>query len=456
MTNSTIAAISTGLSPSGIGIVRITGDDAFGVIEKIFKSKSGKNVSDGESHKAYYGHIVDGDKIVDEVLVLVMRAPHTYTKEDTVEINCHGGLTVMKKVLELALKNGAKPAEPGEFTKRAFLNGRIDLSRAEAVMDLINSKNDYALSNSISQLEGNLYNEICEIREVIINNTAYIESALDDPEHYSLDNYGDKLLVDVDNLIFRVDKLLTTFDNGRLITEGIKTVIVGKPNVGKSTLLNNILGTDKAIVTDVPGTTRDIIEENVNLDGISLNIIDTAGIRDTSDIVEKIGVEKSRENIESADLVLYVVDSSRPLDSDDESIINLVKDKKCIVLLNKSDLPSVAEINHIKDIFENVLYISAKENIGIDSFKDLIVKMFFEGSLQYNDEICITNARHKALLDECIDSLRLVKASVLDGMPEDFYTVDLMNAYSSLGSIIGESVEDDLVNTIFSRFCMGK
>ena len=456
MNNSTIAAISTGLTSSGIGIVRISGDDSLDIIDNIFKSKKKKKLKDCESHTAHYGHIYDGDTIIDEVIVLIMKAPNTYTREDTVEINCHGGLVVMKRLLETVIKYGAKPAEPGEFTKRAFLNGRIDLSKAEAVMDLINSKNNYALSNSLSHLNGRLFDEIKSLREIIITHTAFIESALDDPEHYSLDNYGDKLLIDVEKIEYRVDNMLKTFDNGRIITEGIRTVIVGKPNVGKSSLLNNIIGVDKAIVTNIPGTTRDIIEEQVNLDGISLNFVDTAGIRKTEDIVEKIGVDKSISNVDNSDLVLYVVDSSIPLDDNDFDIINLIKDRKVIVLINKTDLKCNIDISYLNNIFDNVLLISAKENIGMDDFRNMIKELFFKGNLSYNDELCISNIRHKVLLESCLESLKLVKKSIFDSMPEDFYSIDLMNAYISLGKIIGESVEEDLVNTIFEKFCMGK
>lgn len=456
MSESTIAAISTGLTSSGIGIIRICGDDSFSIINKIFKTKSNKDMNDSESFKAHYGHIVDNGEIIDEVIVLIMKAPHTYTKEDTVEINCHGGIAVMKRVLEVVFKNGAIPAEPGEFTKRAFLNGRIDLSQAEAVMDLINSKNEYAIKNSISHLNGNLYKEIEELRKMIIYHTALIESALDDPEHYSLENYGENLLIDVDNIVNRVDKMLKTFDNGRIISEGIRTVIVGKPNVGKSTLLNNILGIEKAIVTNIPGTTRDILEENVNIDGISLNFVDTAGIRNTDDIVEKIGVERSIDNIDNADLVLFVIDSSVPLDENDKKIISLLENRNVIVLLNKTDLETVANIDLLKESFSNVLSISAKENIGMDEFRDTIKNMFFSGLVSYNDEIMITNERHKYLLDSALESLYLVRDSIIQGMPEDFFSIDLINAYTSLGKIIGEALEEDLVNEIFDKFCMGK
>lgn len=456
MDGTTIAAISTGLTPSGIGIVRISGNDAFSIIDKVLKTKKNIKVSESQSHRAYYGHIVCDDEIIDEVIVLVMRAPHTYTKEDTVEINCHGGIAVMKKILDTVIRMGAVPASPGEFTKRAFLNGRIDLSRAEAVMDLISSQNDFARKNSLKQLDGSLYNRICRMREVILEHTAFIEAAIDDPEHYSLDNYGDKLLIDVDKLINDMDSLLKTFDNGRIITEGIRTVIVGKPNVGKSTLLNDLLGFEKAIVTSIPGTTRDYIEESVNLDGITLNLVDTAGIRDASDEVERIGVSRSFDNISSADLIIYVVDLSVPIDKNDKEIISHIQGRKTIVLLNKTDLDVKANIELIKSKFDNILFISAKNREGIDELKASISGMFFEGDLSFNNEIVITNARHKDQLSLALDSLNLVKDSVSKGMPEDFFSIDLLNAYDFLGNIIGASVDEDLIDEIFEKFCMGK
>ncbi len=456
MQDSTITAISTGLTASGIGIVRISGDEAFSIIGRIFKTKKGSFLTDPESYKAYYGHIVSDEEVIDEVIVLIMKAPNTYTKEDTVEINCHGGIVVMKKILSLVIRSGARLAQPGEFTKRAFLNGRIDLSRAEAVMDLISSKNDYALKNSVKQLDGALYNKIISMRDVILVHTAYIEAALDDPEHFSLDNYGDKIEGDVDNLINEVDNLLKTFDNGRILTEGIRTVIVGKPNVGKSTLLNILSGYEKAIVTDIPGTTRDFIEEAVNLDGINLNLVDTAGIRQTKDKVEMIGVERSLDNIGSADLIIYMIDNSIPLDENDEKIMSMIEGQKSIVLVNKTDLDNNINLDIINSRFDNVLFISARNNVGIDKLKALIKDMFFEGELAFNDEICITNVRHKEQLLKTVESLRLVKASIRDRIPEDFYSIDLINAYESLGFVIGESMDSDLIDEIFRKFCMGK
>ena len=454
----TIVAISTSMSNSGIGIVRISGNEAINIADKIFKSiNKNKTLSQVSSHTVHYGNIVDGDNVIDEVLVIVMKGPNTYTKEDVVEIDCHGGIVVVNKILDLVVKNGARIAEPGEFTKRAFLNGRIDLSQAEAVIDVINAKNDIALKQSVNQLKGSISNKIKEIREKIIYHIAFIESALDDPEHISIDGYSDKLLEDVNKIIKDVDKLIKSADNGRLISEGIRTVIVGKPNVGKSSLLNVLLGEERAIVTDIAGTTRDTLEESIRMQGITLNIVDTAGIRDTEDIVEKIGVTKAKDSVEDADLVLFVIDSSRELDSDDEEIIELIKDKKTVVILNKSDLDAkVTEEDIIKKINVNPILISATQENGIDILEDRIKEMFYSGDIDSSEDIYITNARHKALIINSYESLNMVIKSIEDDMPEDFYSIDLMNAYEQLGLVIGESVEDDLVNEIFSKFCMGK
>lgn len=454
----TIAAISTAMADGGIGIIRISGEEAFLIMEKVFRPAKKKDMKKVDSHTAHYGYIYDGDKKIDECICLVMKSPHTYTREDIVEINCHGGVTVMKKVLETVVKYGARPAEPGEFTKRAFLNGRIDLSQAEAVMDVISSKNEFALESSLKQLDGSLKRKIDEIRKMIIHHIAAIESALDDPEHMSIDGYGKQLLVDVKKLKREIKQLIDTADNGKILKEGIKTVIIGKPNAGKSSLLNVLVGEERAIVTDIAGTTRDTLEESINVQGIPLNIIDTAGIRDTEDIIEKIGVDKAKENIDSADLILYVVDVTRELDENDEIIIDMVKDKKVIILLNKSDLDNKKDIDEFRKQFHNWKYIeiSAKTQDGISDFYEDLKEMFFQGQLSFNNEIYITNMRHKNALVDTMKSLSMVEQSILDDMPEDFFSIDLMNAYESLGYIIGESVGEDLVNEIFSEFCMGK
>lgn len=458
MKSDTIAAIATAMTPSGIGIIRISGDDSIELIDKIYKSKSGKKLlSQCDSHTVHYGFIYDGDEKIDEVMVLIMRAPNTYTREDTIEIDCHGGVFVMKRILETVIKYGARPAEPGEFTKRAFLNGRIDLSQAESVIDVINSKNEFALKNSLSQLNGAVLDSIKKIREVLLHEIAFIESALDDPEHISLESYPQKLLLIVDNQIKSIDKLLESSDNGRILKEGINTVIVGKPNAGKSSLLNILVGADRAIVTDIAGTTRDVLEEQINLDGITLNLVDTAGIRDTDDIVEKIGVDRAKQYADSADLIIYVIDSSTELDDNDFSIIDILKDKNAIVLLNKSDLSTITTEDIVKKYLDKpVIYISAKDRTGIDELESKISEMFLHGQVSFNDEVYITNIRHKNSLTEALNSLKLVVESINNDMPEDFYSIDLMNAYEELGLIIGEAVEDDLMQEIFSKFCMGK
>ena len=472
--NTTIAAISTAMSNSGIGIVRMSGSDSFEIADKIYKGKRDKKLSDQKSHTIHYGYIMDCEDTVDEVLVMLMRGPHSYTGEDTVEINCHGGVYIVKRILEILIKNGARPAEPGEFTKRAFLNGRIDLSQAEAVGDLIVSQNEYALQSSLHQLKGNLKEKISNIRNEIIYHTAFIETALDDPEHISVDGYGEKLKIVVDKLMNEIKVLLNTCDDGRIIKEGIQTVILGKPNAGKSSLLNVLIGEDRAIVTDIAGTTRDVLEEHINLQGISLNIMDTAGIRSTKDVVEKIGVEKAKSYADKADLILYVIDASSPLDKNDEEIFGIIQDKPSIILLNKSDLDMIVTEENVKKAYfasnlakENnfkeikkfttpIIEVSAKNNLGIEKLEEVLKNMFFEGNLSFNDEIYITNIRHKTALQDAYASLQRVIESIDSGMPEDFYSIDLLDAYESLGSITGETIEEDLVNEIFSKFCMGK
>lgn len=454
----TIAAISTAMSASGIGIVRISGDEAMDVISRIYRSKNGKkNIREVQSHTIHYGFIYDGEDVVDEVLVMIMRGSHTYTGEDTVEIDCHGGVYAMKKVLETVLKNGAVIAEPGEFTKRAFLNGRLDLSQAEAVMDVIQARNSIALKSSVEQLKGSVQRAIKEIRSRLLYQIAYIESALDDPEHYDLEGYPQELAKIVDKEAGEITDLLKTADDGRMIQEGIKTVILGKPNAGKSSLLNFLVGEDRAIVTEIEGTTRDILEEYISLNGITLRVIDTAGIRETEDIVEKIGVGKAKQMAEDADLILYVVDSSRPLDDNDEDIIELLSGRKSIVIYNKTDLEPVVNMAKLQERTGNpVIPVSIVEEKGIRKLEEEIKNMFFKGELSFNDEVYITNARHKAALEEARESLKLVKNSIDMGMAEDFFSIDLMNAYESLGRIVGESVGEDLVNEIFSKFCTGK
>lgn len=454
----TIAAISTSMAGhGGIGIIRISGDEAISIADRIFTAHSGKTLSECKSHTIHYGVIQQDNVRYDEVLVMLMRAPNTYTREDVVEINCHGGSLVMSRILELITRNGARLAEAGEFTKRAFLNGRIDLSQAEAVIDVINAQNDYALKASVMQLDGKLSEKIREMRIKIMDNIAFIEAALDDPEHISLDGYVDKLRKDVDNCVENLQKMCKTAENGRIVTNGINTVILGKPNAGKSSLLNYLARQERAIVTDIEGTTRDILEERINLDGITLNLMDTAGIRQTADVVEKIGVDRAKAAADNADLIVYVVDSSRPLDGNDEDIFDLIRNRKVIILLNKSDLSpavTVSDIRHRTD-FE-VIEVSAKTGEGMEQFSDTVKGLFYQGKIDSNNEVMITNVRHKALLNDALNSMLMVKKSIEDNMPEDFFSIDLMSAYEHLGKIIGEAVEEDLVNTIFDKFCMGK
>ena len=458
MKSDTIAAVATAMSPSGIGIIRLSGDESLEIIDKIYRSKfNKKKISQCDTHTIHYGYIYDGEDMIDEVMVLLMKAPNTYTKEDTIEIDCHGGVFVMKRILETVIKYGARPAEPGEFTKRAFLNGRIDLTQAESVIDVINSKNSFALKSSLSQLKGSVLTDVKRIRGNILHQIAFIETALDDPEHISLDGYNEELLSVVNNERKEIKRLLDSSDNGRILKEGINTVILGKPNAGKSSLLNALVGEERAIVTDIAGTTRDVLEEQINLHGISLNIMDTAGIRNTEDVVEKIGVSKAKEYANKADFIIYVIDSSTLLDESDFEIMEILKDKKAVVLLNKSDLDVITSIEDVqKHLDKAIIPISAKEYMGITELEDKIKEMFFHGEVSFNDEVYITNIRQKNSLQDALDSLNLVVQSIEDDMPEDFYSIDLMSAYESLGKMIGESVEDDLVNEIFSKFCMGK
>lgn len=483
MKTDTIAAIATAMSDSGIGIIRVSGENSVSIVDKIYRNvKMKQMLTTYRSHTIHYGFIIEeNETVIDEVMVSVMKAPKSYTTEDTVEINCHGGVLMMRKILDAVIKAGARVAEPGEFTKRAFLNGRIDLSKAEAVMDIIHAKSEFALKSSVKQLKGSVSDMIQEIRADILHEIAFIEAALDDPEHFDLESagYGDVLFQIVKKISERIKVLINSAENGRILTEGIQTVIVGKPNAGKSSLLNMLVGEERAIVTDIAGTTRDILEETISIDGILFRILDTAGIRSTEDIVEKIGVDRARNAVEEADLVLYVIDSSVPLDENDEAIFQLIEGKNAIILLNKSDLFTVVKESDIRsfirkikeknknrdfesdveylNIYENrIIRTSMKERDGVVFFLNTVKEMFFHGEIIYNNEVYITNARHKEALQNAYDSLDQVRKSIENHMSEDFYTIDLMNAYMSLGTIIGEEVGDDLVNEIFSKFCMGK
>lgn len=454
----TIAAIATGMTNAGIGIIRMSGEDAIAVADKVFRAKNpDKKLAMTKSYSALFGNICDGDCVLDEAICLVMRAPNSYTTEDVVEVQCHGGIVMLRKILELILNSGARAAEPGEFTKRAFLGGRIDITQAESVMDMIHAKNELAARSSISQLKGSLSNRVKEIRSLLLNQIAFIESALDDPENYSLDGYSEKLKEKLEEIIKEIQHLIDTAEEGKMIKEGIRTVILGKPNAGKSSLLNALLGENRAIVTDIAGTTRDTLEEDVMIHGIPLKIVDTAGIHETVDIVEKIGVDKARESVEEADLVLYVVDGNKPLDADDTQIIGLLEGKKAIIVMNKIDIEQVVDKMWITSkINAPVVEISAKTGEGMEKLYGIIKDMFFHGKLSMNDEVYITNLRHKQALAEAEQSLEQVLSSIDRNMPEDFLSIDLMAAYEQLGTILGESLDDDLANEIFDKFCMGK
>ena len=460
MEQDTIAAISTAVSNSGIGIIRISGKDAVAIADRVYRSKGGKKrLADQPTHTIHYGYIVDQDEAVDEVLVMLMRGPKSFTAEDTVEINCHGGVYAMKRVLDVVLKNGARPAEPGEFTKRAFLNGRIDLSQAESVMDVIQAKNEYALKSSLQQLKGAVRTAIEELRSRILYQTAFIESALDDPEHISLDGYPDRLSEEVHQLQEALLELIASSENGRILKEGIRTVILGKPNAGKSSLLNALVGEERAIVTDIAGTTRDALEETIAFQGITLNLIDTAGIRETEDVVEKIGVGRAIEKAGEADLILCVFDAARPLDENDREILKVIEGKQAILLLNKTDIAVTLQETKLQELTGGrypVVSVSAKEQTGLSKLTEQIHSLFYQGEISVQDELYITNARQKHALWDAAEGLQRVQESISLGMPEDFYSIDLLAAYEALGTITGETVGEDLVNEIFSRFCMGK
>ena len=449
----TICAIATGMGQSAIGIIRISGDEAIEKADRIFRGK--RKLSEMDSFTAAFGSIYDGNRKMDEVIALVMRGPHTYTTEDTVELDCHGGPLVMRRVVELLIKEGIRPAEPGEFTKRAFLGGRIDMTEAEAVMDVISAENDMALASSLEQLSGSLRDKTVSLRERILHETAFIESAIDDPENYSLDGYSEKLDEIIEGLSEEINALISTGDEGRIIREGIRTAIVGRPNVGKSSIMNMLTGTDRAIVTDIEGTTRDTLEEYINLGGITLKLIDTAGIRDTEDVVEKIGVDRAIESMEAADLIMLVLDSSESLTDNDKELIRRLHNRKYIILINKSDLEPKIDMSELNEL-SNVLLISAKSGQGLDDIRNTVREMFFKNEIDFNNQLYITNARHRAALVRAAESLGRVRESIGAGVGEDFFTIDMMAAYESLGEIIGETLEDDLADKIFREFCMGK
>ena len=516
----TIAAISTAVSESGIGIIRISGPSAVSITDRIYRSKGGRTkLSDVPSHTIHYGFIVwpeemerekagaeglrdqeraeswdsgrlgerkpgeterksqssilSAGDVIDEVLVSVMRSPRTYTAEDVVEINCHGSALALRRVLEAVIFSGARLAEPGEFTKRAFLNGRIDLSSAEAVMDVIEAKNDLALKNSLKNIRGGVHRKIQSLMEEILYETAHIEAAIDDPEHLSYEEFIPELETKNQKWVSQIQTMIRNAREGILVQEGIHTVIVGKPNAGKSSLMNLLLGHERAIVTEIAGTTRDILTENVTVEGITLVITDTAGIHETDDLVEKIGVKRAIQSLKEADLLLFLIDSSTSMDRDDLEIFSMISDKKVIILLNKSDLPAEIDVERIRKVLQEHLYreegdtrgkeneipvipFSTTEGIGLKELMSQIQEMFFEGTIGSHEESVISNERQFQLLERASESLHQVQESITSGMPEDFFTIDLRSAYEYLGEIIGENVGENLVNEIFSRFCMGK
>ena len=454
----TIAAISTAVSEAGIGIVRISGPDAVEIADRVLSFPGGKRLSQAATHTIHYGFLCSENAALDEVLVSVMKGPRSYTAEDTVEINCHGGVYIVQRALELVIGAGARPAQPGEFTRRAFMNGRIDLTRAEAVMEVIRARSDLSLKSSVSQLRGSVWKSVSAVRSEILHECARIEAALDDPEHYSLEGYVPTLQTMMRGWTCKLERLIETAKRGRLMSEGINTVIVGKPNAGKSSLLNRFAGEKKAIVTAVEGTTRDVIRHTVQIGQISLHLADTAGIREARDEVEQIGVGIARSMIVDADLVLYVVDSAREIDENDREIASLIRDKKVIVLLNKSDLETVTDEYAVRNLspYERIIPLSALTGEGMETLEKEILDMFHMGELSFNDEAVITNMRHRQLLEKALESLEKAGEGILLGMPEDLISIDLVDAAASLGEITGENVREDLVEEIFGKFCMGK
>lgn len=454
----TIAAISTAIGESGIGIVRLTGDDSINVCSKVFKGRKINDIEDIENRKLTYGHIMDHDIIIDEVLIAFMKAPYTYTRENMVEIYCHGGIISVQKVLELLLRTGARLAERGEFTKRAFLNGRLDLSQAEAVIDIIKSKTDKSFQVSLNQLEGSLSNEINDIRNTLLSMIAHIEVSIDFPDEdvevSTIKNLEDNAM-EVEE---KITSLLSTADRGKILRDGLNTVILGKPNVGKSSLLNAVLKENRAIVTDIPGTTRDIIEEYINIDGIPLKIVDTAGIRDTEDLVEQIGVDRAKKSVVEADLIIAIFDISRELTNEDHQIIDLIKDKKAIVLLNKTDLPNVYDEDYFKNYLKDVEIIttSITTGVGINDLERSIRNMFYKGDVEINSDVVINNVRHKNQLEKARINIKSVIEDIKENVPIDCLEVDLKNCWENLGEISGDTIGEDILDRIFSEFCIGK
>lgn len=452
----TIAAISTPRGEGGIGIVRLSGDESLGILSKIFKPKSKKDVKEIKSYTINYGHIYDGEELIDEVLVSVMKAPNTYTREDIVEINCHGGYLITQKVLELVLKNGAKIAEPGEFTRRAFLNGRLDLTQAEAVIDLIHGKTDKSISLSLNNLRGDLRDQINHLKKILLDVAAHVNVVLDYPEEGVDEPIPEHLIIELHNVKDTITKLVESYDKGKMIKEGIKTAIVGKPNVGKSSLLNSILREERAIVTSIAGTTRDTIEEIINIKGIPLIMVDTAGIRKTQDEVENIGVQKSKKMLKEADLVLFVLDSSRDFSDEDREIYDSIESEKVIGILNKIDMEKKLDITNLTKV-KKWIEISALENIGIDTLENEIYNFILSENIEDSSEkLIITNIRHKSALEKTKKSIENIFETIDMGYPMDLIAVDLNDALDSLSEVTGEISSEDLLDHIFSNFCVGK
>ena len=450
----TVAAIATALGEGGIGIIRISGDKALEIADAVLD----RPISGAPGYSMHYRHVRDKGEVLDEVLASVFRAPHSFTGEDSVEINCHGGLFLLQRVLDAVMRAGARPAEPGEFSKRAFLNGRIDLAQAEAVMDLIGAKNEYALQAAMNQLDGRLSDKMQELRSDILDEIAWIEAALDDPENYDLDGYPAILSGRIETMLASLEELLRSADNGRLCREGIPTVILGLPNAGKSSLMNLLTQNDAAIVTDIAGTTRDILTEQVRLGELLLTLSDTAGIRESGDQIERIGVERARKAAEAAELLLLVLDGSKPLSEEEKELLSYAGKRRSILLLNKADLGLHMDETELLSTYGpgKILRFSTKTAEGLSALEETVAELFFEGVFDNRSELLAVNARHKEAIREAIESLRNVQASVSAGMPEDFFSIDLSAAYRALGTITGDSVEDDVINRIFEKFCTGK
>lgn len=455
---STIASISTAPGIGGIGIIRMSGENTFKVLDKIFIQKNPEDIEQIHGYTIKYGHIYDGEKIIDEVLVSFFKAPKSYTTEDMCEINSHGGTVIMRKILELCLKNGAELAEPGEFTKRAFLGGRIDLSQAESIIDIINAKSDREAKEGIKQLEGFLSKKINDIKNNMIEIMTNIEVSIDYPEYDTPDITNNEIQEIIEKSRKSLEDLRKSFDNGKIIKEGIKTVIIGKPNAGKSSLLNAILKEERAIVTEIEGTTRDTIEEFITINGIPLNLIDTAGIREAKDEVEMIGIEKSKTLANNADLIIAIFDSSKKFTKEDIEILEIAKNKKSIIILNKIDLEQkiTPENPKLRSFNKNIINLSAKNKIGLELLFDKITNMFNLNEINFDNDILITNERHKNLISKAIENLDKAENTLKNGMPVDIIAISLKDALSNLGAITGEEAGEEIINEIFKRFCLGK